>query len=183
MRTAVPVPGRVLVSAADIAGRVQSLGETIRRDYNGQTLQFVVVAQGGQVFGTDLRKAIGPEVDVRMNIVHAASYGRATASSGHVRVKGVEQLDVAGSHVLLVDDIVDSGHTAQVLLGLLRGLGAESLRFAALLSKRDRRVIDVRVDYVGFEIPDEFVVGYGMDCGGAFRDLPAIRVLADPPPG
>ncbi len=178
MRPAVPVLGRVLLSGAEIDERVRAMGATIRRDYAGQVLHLVVVAEGGQVFGEALKGAIGPDVDVRMNIVHALSYGNATASPGQVRVHGVDQLDVAGGQVLLVDDIVDSGHTARTLLELLGGLGAASLRFAALLSKPDRRVVDVRVDYVGFKIPDEFVVGYGMDYAGAFRDLPAIHALA-----
>ncbi len=181
MRSSLPALGRVILSAAEIAERVQAMGAAIRQDYAGHVLHLVVVAQGGQVFGEALKSAIGTDVDVRMNVVYASSYENSTASSGRVQVHGEECLDVAGRHVLLVDDIVDSGHTAEVLLGLFGGLGTESLRFAALLSKSERRVVDVRVDYVGFEIPNEFVVGYGMDYAGAFRDLPSIRVIPAPP--
>ena len=178
MKPHAPALGRILITGARIAERVREMGEEIRRDYNGEALQFVVVAEGGQIFGAQLRQALGPEVDVQTAVLSASSYGSGTASSGHVRVCGSERLDVAGRHVLLVDDIVDTGNTARTLLELLGRLGAGSIRFAALLSKPDRRVADVQVDYVGFRIPDEFVVGYGMDCDGAFRDLPDIRVVA-----
>lgn len=177
MTSATPALGRVLLRGADIAERIRLIGETIRLDYAGKTLRLVVVGEGGRVFGRELEKAVRPEVDVRTSVLIASSYGRDTTSSGHVRLSGAERIDVAGSHVLLVDDIVDSGQTARVLLELLRDRGPKSLRFAALLSKEDRRVADVRVDYVGFEIPDEFVVGFGMDYGGAFRDLRDIRIL------
>lgn len=172
--------GRVLVPADAIAHRVRLMGDQIAGDFDGQTLHLVAVLEGAKVFATDLAQAAAPHVDLKRHFVEASSYGQCTRSSGPVRVRGLQQLAIAGAAVLLVDDIVDSGRTAQHLLELLRRAGARSLRFAALLSKPSRRTVDVPVDYVGFEIPDEFVVGYGMDHAGAFRDLPDVRALTMP---
>ena len=173
--------GRVLASGAAIAERVRALGAEIGKDYSGETLHLVIVLEGASVFAADLARAILPGVDLKPHFVRASSYGQGTCSSGRVRVNGGGSLALADSHVLLVDDIVDSGRTARLLLDRLQRAGPRSVRFAALLSKPSRRVVDVRVDYFGFEIPDEFVVGYGMDHAGAFRDLPDIRVLAPSP--
>ena len=173
--------GRVLVSGAAIAERVRAMGAEIGKDYSGRTLHVVIVLEGAGVFGADLARAIVPGVDVRLHFVRASSYGQGTCSSGRVRVNGGGSLGLADSHVLLVDDIVDSGRTARLLLDRLHRSGPRSVCFAALLSKPSGRVVEVRVDYQGFEIPDEFVVGYGMDHAGAFRDLPDIRVLVPAP--
>ena len=173
--------GRVLASGAAIAERVRTIGAEIGKDYSGRTLHMVIVLEGAGVFGADLARAIGSGVDVKLHFVRASSYGRGTCSSGRVRVNGGGSLAFADSHLLLVDDIVDSGRTARLLLDRLHRAGPRSVRFAALLSKPSRRVVEVPVDYYGFEIPDEFVVGYGMDYAGAFRDLRDIRVLVPAP--
>ena len=172
--------GRVLVTASEIAARVWSIGAEIRREYAGQTLHLVTVLEGGKVFASDLARAIGPDVDLLMHFVNASSYGEGTVSSGAVRVSGAEALALAGANVLLVDDIVDTGHTAHEVFGRLRRRGAASIRFAAFLSKRHRRVVDVPVDYLGFELPGKFVVGYGMDYAGSFRGLQDVRLLDGP---
>ena len=172
--------GRVLVTTSEIADRVWSLGAKIRRDYAGQTLHLVAVLEGGKVFASDLARAIGPDVDVLTHFVRASSYGEGTVSGGTVRVSGAEMLALAGASVLLVDDIVDTGHTAREVLDRLHRRGAASIRFAAFLSKRHRRVVNVPVDYLGFELPGKFVVGYGMDFAGSFRGLPDVRVLDRP---
>lgn len=172
--------GRVLIAAAQIAEWVESLGVEICREYAGQTLDLVVVLEGGRKFAADLVRAVRTSVELRVHFVQASSYGRSTVSTETVRLSGDREFQLHGAQVLVVDDIVDSGHTARALLDSLSRQGADSVRLAALLSKPDRRVVDVPVDYVGFEIPDEFVVGYGMDYGGAFRNLPDIHVLDEP---
>lgn len=172
--------GRVLVTGSEIAARVWSMGAEIRRDYAGQTLHFVALLDGGTMFASDLARAIGPDVDLRMHFIRASSYGEATVSDGSVQVEGAETLPLAGARVLLVDDIVDTGRTAREVFERLRQRGAASIRFAAFLSKRHRRVVDVPVDYLGFELPGKFVVGYGMDYAGRFRGLPDVRALDEP---
>ncbi len=154
----------------------------IRRDYAGKTLHLVTVLEGGKVFARDLARAIGPDVELPIHFVRASSYGEGTVSAGSVRVTGAETLALAGESVLLVDDIVDTGHTAREVFERLRRRGAASIRFAAFLSKRQRRVVNVPVDYLGFELPGKFVVGYGMDHAGRFRGLPDVRVLDEPRP-
>ena len=167
--------GRVLIGADAIADRVKALAAEIDRDSDGLAFQMVVVMDGAWMFSSDLVRLI--QSDVIVSFVKASSYGHRKVSSGGVRVEGGSSFEVQRDAVILVDDIVDSGETAQTLISLLDDAGAGSIRFASLLSKPSRRTVDVAIDYLGFEIPNEFVVGYGMDYCGAFRDLPDIRIL------
>ena len=168
-------PGPALIRSDRIAERVKAIGAEIDRDYNGKTIQMVVVLDGAWVFAADLARAIRSNVVV--HFVRAASYGSGKSSSGRVRMAGIRELEIADQDVILVEDIIDSGRTAAGLIAGLEQLRPRSLRVVSLLSKPTRRAIDVRIDYLGFEIPNEFVVGYGMDFGQTYRNLPDIRVI------
>ena len=174
-----PSLGPVLISAAEIQGRVELLAGQILNDHPRGPIRLVVALKGAWVFAADLARAMGDRVEI--DFLTAASYGGGTTSSGAVSVSGHESLDLAGQQVVVVEDIVDSGRTVQAVVGRLRGLRPASLRLATLLSKPSRRVVAVRVDYLGFEIADEFTVGYGMDWAEQFRHLPDVRTLQNPP--
>jgi hypoxanthine phosphoribosyltransferase len=165
----------VLIPSDEIAARVKSLAAEITRDYQGKPIKVGVVLTGAMVFAADLMRQIS--LDVEVFFLQVASYEDRTVSSGRVRVRGDVELDLVDTHVLIVDDIVDTGRTTQALLDMLRSLGPATLRIAALLNKQSRRRVDVQADYVGFEVPNKFVVGYGMDFGGAFRHLPSVHAL------
>ena len=177
--SAAPSLGPVLISAAEIQGRVEFLAGQILNDHPGGTIRLVVALKGAWVFAADLARAMQGRVEI--DFLTAASYGSGTTSSGAVSVTGDESLDLAGQQVVVVEDIVDSGRTVQAVVGRLRKLRPASLRLATLLSKPSRRVIAVQVDYLGFEIADEFTVGYGMDWAEQFRHLPDIRTLRNIP--
>ena len=168
-------PGPVLISKSEIAARVKSLADEISRDYRGQRIKVGVVLAGAIVFAADLVRQISLEVEIFF--IQASSYGDGTVSSGQVRVRGDQKVDLADAHVLVVDDILDTGHTARAVLDNLRSERPATVRMATLLDKRSRRRVDVRADYVGFEVPNKFVVGYGMDHSGCFRHLPNVHAL------
>ena len=167
--------GEVLVSAEDLQRRVAELGEQITSDYAGRSLLLIGVLKGAVFFLSDLMRFIG--VPVEVDFMAVASYGSATDSSGVVRI--LKDLDAAieGRDVLIVEDIVDSGLTLQYLLRNLGSRNPASLEVCALLSKREARVVDVPVRYVGFEIPNEFVIGYGLDYDERYRALPYVATL------
>ena len=167
--------GEVLIAADEIERRVRTLAAAIDRDYSDGRLHLVAVLKGACFFAADLARAM--RCDLSLEFVQASSYGAGAESSGQVAVSYGGELDIDGARVLLVDDIVDSGRTAGAITAHLAQRGAESVRIAALLSKPDRRVLDVSIDYLGFEIPDRFVVGYGMDYAGRYRNLADIRTL------
>jgi hypoxanthine phosphoribosyltransferase len=169
----------VLWSEDDIAARIRELGREISADYAGKDLVLVGILNGAFVFLSDLMKSIS--IPVSVDFVMVSSYGDSTESSGVVKVlKSVEE-SVANRHVLLVEDIVDTGRTlsACTLIDDLYSAGAESVRICALLDKPERRVTDIRIDYVGFEAPNKFVVGYGLDFQGLYRNLPFVGVLKE----
>ena len=168
-------PGPVLITSNEIAARVKSLAAEISRDYEGKRVKVGVVLSGAMIFAADLVREVS--LDVEIFFLQASSYGDRTVTSGHVQVRRDVGLDLAGAHVLVVDDIIDSGQTAKALLDDLRSLGPATLRMAALLNKQSRRRVEVQADYVGFELPNKFAVGYGMDYGGAFRHLPSVHSL------
>ena len=165
----------VLLSEKEVDKRIQELGEQISRDYAGKQVHLVCVLKGGSFFMCELAKRI--TVPVSIDFMSVSSYGGDTKSSGVVRI--VKNLDesLTGKNVLVVEDIVDSGRTLSYLLDMLRDRGPEDVRLCTLLDKPDRRVVDVKVDYTGFEIPDEFVVGYGLDYDQKYRNLPYIGVV------
>jgi hypoxanthine phosphoribosyltransferase len=167
--------GEVLVPAEELAGKVRELAAEVSRDYEGKDLVLIGVLKGAVFFVADLMRAI--EVPCEVDFMAVASYGSATRSSGVVRI--LKDLDavIEGRHVLIVEDIVDSGLTLQYLLRNLAGRDPESLEVCALLIKPGARKVDLKPKYVGFEIPDRFVVGYGLDHGERYRNLPFVAVL------
>lgn len=164
-----------LISAERIASRIDELGADIARDHPDGDLLLVGVLRGSFVFLADLARKIDRPVAV--DFLGIASYGDATESSGVTRITNDLAGPIAGKDVLLVEDIVDTGLTISYLLDLLRDRGPKSVRVAALLHKPARMKRQVRIDYVGFTIPDEFVVGYGLDYAQQYRNLPYIGVL------
>jgi hypoxanthine phosphoribosyltransferase len=170
-----PELGEVLVSAEELQRRVAELGEEISRDYAGRSLLLVGVLKGAVFFLSDLMRFI--DVPVEVDFMAVASYGSATDSSGVVRI--LKDLDAAieGRDVLIVEDIVDSGLTLQYLMRNLGSRNPSSLEVCALLTKPERRKVDLPTRYVGFEIPNRFVVGYGLDYAERHRNLPFVAVL------
>lgn len=166
---------RVLLSEKEVDCRIQEIGEQISRDYEGKQVHLVCVLKGGSFFMCELAKRIS--VPVSLDFMSVSSYGGETKSSGVVKI--VKDLDepLKGKDVIVVEDIVDSGRTLSYLLAMLKDRGPESLKLCTLLDKPERRVIDVHVDYTGFQIPDEFVVGYGLDYDQRYRNLPYIGVV------
>ena len=170
-----PGLGEVLVTAEDLQRRVIELGEEISRDYAGKSLLLVGVLKGAVFFLSDLMRYI--DIPVEVDFMAVASYGSATDSSGVVRI--LKDLDAAieGRDVLIVEDIVDSGLTLQYLLRNLGSRNPRTLEVCALLTKPERRKVDLPTRYVGFEIPDRFVVGYGLDYAERHRNLPFVAAL------
>ena len=165
----------MLVSAEDLQRRVVELGEEITRDYRGRELLLIGVLKGAVFFLSDLMRYI--DIPVEVDFMAVASYGSATDSSGVVRI--LKDLDAAieGRDVLIVEDIVDSGLTLQYLLRNLGSRNPRTLEVCAFLTKPERRKVDLPTRYVGFEIPDRFVVGYGLDYAERYRNLPFVAVL------
>ena len=165
----------VLLSEEAVDKRINEIGEQISKDYEGKTIHMICVLKGGVFFMTELAKRIS--VPVSMDFMAISSYGADTKSSGVIKI--VKDLDesITGKDVLVVEDIVDSGRTLSYLLMMLKERKPNSLKLCTLLDKPDRRVIDVNVDYTGFDIPDEFVVGYGLDYAQKYRNLPYIGVV------
>lgn len=166
---------RVLLTEKEVDDRIQSIGDQISRDYAGRQVHLICVLKGGSFFMCELAKRI--TVPVSLDFMSVSSYGSATKSSGVVKI--VKDLDesLKDKHVLVVEDIVDSGRTLSYLLEMLKDRGPASLRLCTLLDKPERRVVDINVDYTGFQIPDEFVVGYGLDYDQRYRNLPYIGVV------
>ena len=166
---------RVLLSEKEVDDRIQALGDQISREYAGKQVHLVCVLKGGSFFMCELAKRIS--VPVSLDFMSVSSYGSDTKSSGVVKI--VKDLDesIKDKDVIVVEDIVDSGRTLSYLLEMLKDRGPESLRLCTLLDKPDRRVVKVDVDYTGFQIPDEFVVGYGLDYDQKYRNLPYIGIV------
>ncbi len=166
-----------MISAARIARRVRRLGRHISDAYADieTPLVMLVVLKGATVFAADLLRTLN--IPAELEFVRAASYGAGTASSGRVRLAHMVEGTVADRHVLLVEDIVDSGRTAQAVTKRVRRMKPASLRLAALLDRPARRAVDVKIDFRGFVIPDRFVIGYGLDYAGLYRELPDIHSL------
>ncbi len=167
---------RVLLTAAALAARVAELGAELTRDYAAvDNLLLVGVLKGSVMFMTDLARAMPRPV--ALDFIAISSYGASTSSTGVVRMLKDLDADIGGRHVLIVEDIVDSGLTLAYLRASLARRGPASLKICALLSKPSRREADVAVDYIGFEIPNEFVVGYGLDYAERYRNLGYIGIL------
>jgi hypoxanthine phosphoribosyltransferase len=167
--------GRVLVSSHDIQEKVRELGERITGDYREDKLLLVGILRGAVVFLSDLMRHL--QLPCEIDFMEVSSYGAGTQSSGVVRILKDLEEDITGRHVLLVEDIIDTGLTLSYLRRALLQREPASLEICALLTKPSRRQVDLRVKYLGFEVPDEFVIGYGIDFAGAYRNLPDIHIL------
>src|SRR5438128_12045812 len=170
-----PKPQRVLVAEAAIAARVAELARAIARDYAGENPVLVGVVQGAVPFVADLMRAL--PIDLTVDFIRASSYGAGTSSSGTVRLVADLAVDIADRHVLIVDDIVDTGLTLGALKRMLEARRTRSVRTCVLLDKAGRREPDVTIDYLGFPIPHVFLAGYGLDYDGLYRNLPYVAEL------
>ena len=172
-----PIPENLetFIPADDIAARVRELGAAISRDYAGLPLTLVAIANGAIVFTADLLRAI--DIPVQLDSIMLASYGIRTSSSGEVVSRSTLKLNLAGRHVLVVDEILDTGNTLVKVRELLEQERPLSIKFCVLLNKQERRQADLQADYVGFEIPDRFVIGYGLDYHEYCRNLPYVAVV------
>jgi hypoxanthine phosphoribosyltransferase len=166
---------RILLSEEQIKKRVADIGREISLDYQGRKPLLVSVLKGSVVFMADLMREI--TVDCDIDFMSVSSYGKGQKTTGVVRILKDLDHDINGRHVIVVEDILDSGLTLSYILELLKTRGAASIRLCTLLDKPDRRKVSVAVDYSGFTVPDEFVVGYGLDYAELYRNLPYIGVL------
>ena len=167
----------VLISESDIATRVTDIAKQLSKAYAGRELVAVIILGGGFIFAGDLLRRIDSTVKVRLGFISASSYGSETVSSGDVQLAVDLAVSVAGADVLVIDDILESGETLTRIRNLIQERGAASVRVATLLQKKDKLKRRFTADYVGFEIPDVFVVGYGLDFAEYYRNLPDIRIL------
>jgi len=165
----------ILIDQESIAKRVEEMGAQISADYEGTELMLVAVLKGSVVFLSDLMRHI--TIPHTIDFMATSSYGHVTESTGVVKILKDLDMPVTGKHVLIVEDIIDTGNTLAYLLRILQERNPKSIRVATLLDKKERRTVPVVVDYVGFEIPNKFVVGYGLDFGEIYRNLPYIGVL------
>ena len=165
----------VLIPEEEVNAKIQELGARISEDYAGKAVHLICILKGGVFFACELAKHI--TIPVSLDFMQVSSYGNATSSSGIVRIKKDLDDSMEGKEVVIVEDIIDSGHTLHYLIPVLKQRNPKSIRLCALLNKPDRREAEVQIDYLGFDIPDEFVVGYGLDYAQKYRNLPFIGVV------
>lgn len=165
----------VMISEEKVDARICELAEQISKDYAGKELHLIIILKGSVFFACELAKRI--TVPVTMDFMSVSSYGNGMVSAGQITVKKELDEDIEGKEILIVEDIVDSGNTLFHLKHLLEGRNPASLKIVTLLDKPDRRVVKINTDYCGFEIPDKFVVGYGLDYAQKYRNLPYIGVV------
>lgn len=165
----------VMYTEEQVDNKIRELGEQISADLNGEPVKLVCILKGASFFACELAKRI--TAPVYMDFMYVSSYGDGTESSGAVKITKDLESSVEGENVLVVEDIIDSGRTLSFLREAFKRRGAKNVRLCTLLSKPDRRVVEVPVDYVGYVIPDEFVVGYGLDYAQKYRNLPYIGVV------
>ena len=166
---------KVLFTKEQLAEKVAELGRKISQDYAGQEIFVVCILKGAVVFYSDIVRAI--DVPVQLDFMIASSYGASTESSGTVKILKDLDYDIEGKHVIIIEDIIDSGLTMNYLMKYFRERKPASVKLCALLSKPSRRKADVQIDYCGAEVPDEFLVGYGLDYAEKYRNLPCIGIL------
>jgi len=171
----VDVIDRILIDQETIQKRVKELGEQISRDYEGKTITLVCILKGGLMFLCDLAKHI--TVPVKYDFMSVSSYGDSTQSSGVVRITKDLEESIEGKHIIIVEDIIDTGLTLSYLLNNLLSRNPASLKICTLLDKPDNRRVEIPVDYVGFKVPNEFLVGYGLDYQQLYRNYPYVFVL------
>ncbi len=166
---------KILITEDEIAARVREMGKQISEDYRGKKLLLISVLKGSVAFMADLMRAI--DINARIDFMSVSSYGAGTRSSGVVKIVKDLDMPIAGFDVLIVEDILDSGMTLSYITELLEARDPASIRICTLLDKPERRKAKVTADYVGFVVPDEFVVGYGLDFDEKYRNLPYVGVL------
>lgn len=166
---------KVLISEEEAVAKINEIAEQINKDYAGEEITLVCILKGGVFFACELAKRI--TVPVCMDFMQVSSYGNATKSSGIVSIKKDIDNSMEDKNVIIVEDIIDSGKTMHYLLPVLKHRGPKSLKLCAFLSKPSRREAEVDIDYLGYEIPDHFVVGYGLDYAQKYRNLPYIGVV------
>lgn len=165
----------ILITEDELKKKIKELGEIITKDYKDKDIMLIGVLKGCVLFLSDLAKEI--DLPLSMDFMVVSSYGTSTKSSGVVRIIKDLEKDITGKDILIVEDIVDTGLTLNYLVDYLKSRNANSVKVCALLEKPDRRIANVKMDYVGFHIPDEFVVGYGLDYNEIYRNLPFVCVL------
>ena len=175
MSSMMPDVKEVLISSAEIEAKVSEIGARITEDYSGEKPLLIGILRGAVVIMSDLMRNI--DLRCELDFMDISSYGSGSSSSGVVRILKDLEEDITDRHVLIVEDIIDTGLTLSYLMRSLHARKPASLEICALLSKPSRRRADLHVRYLGFEVPDEFVVGYGLDYAGAYRNLPDICVL------
>lgn len=168
-------PGRILITEEELGRRVAELGQAVARDYEAENPVLVAVLKGAVVFMADLIRAT--PIDLTTDFIAVASYGAGTRSTGVVKLAADLSLPIDGRHVLIVEDIIDTGRTVSYLKRNFETRHPKSVRICALLDKIERREVEVDIDYPGFAIPNVFVVGYGLDYGGLYRNLPYVAAL------
>ena len=166
---------RVLISEQELAARIAELGKQVAADYADKDPIFLGILKGVVMFFSDMIRAT--PIQCQIDFMAVSSYGGGTSTSGKVKMLKDVSVDLRGRHVVILEDILDSGMTLSYLKGLLQGRNPASIRIATLLDKPSRRKVDLVADYVGFEVPDEFVVGYGLDYDEQYRNLPFVGVL------
>lgn len=166
---------RVIIDEQHIQARVKELADQIAEDYDTKDLIMVCVLNGAAIFYIDLMMELG--IPLQMSFIRVSSYGDGTESSGSVRILYDLEADITGKDVLIVEDIIDSGRTLKKLSKLLGERGARSVKCCCLLDKKARRTVEMEADYVGFDVPDEFLVGYGLDYAGKYRNLKFVGTL------
>lgn len=167
----------VLISEEKVDARIQELASQINKDYTGKELHLIIILKGSVFFACELAKRL--TMPVALDFMKVSSYGDGMVSAGKITVKQELDEDIEGKDVLIVEDIVDSGNTLFHLKKLLLGRNPKSLKIITLLDKPERRAVEIETDYCGFEIPDKFVVGYGLDFAQQYRNLPYIGVIQD----
>lgn len=168
---------KVLITKEEIEKRVTGLAEEISRDFKGKSVLMVCILRGACLFFADLVRKIDPEVDISFDFMSVSSYGAGVSSSGEVRIIKDINGRLEGKNVIIVEDIIDTGHTLSYLIRILKQRNPSSIKVCSLLDKPSRREVEFQGDYVGFEIPNEFVIGYGLDFNEKYRNLPDVCVL------
>ena len=166
---------RVLLSEEEVNKRIKELGDQISKEFAGEEVHLICVLRGSTFFTCELAKRI--TVPVTIDFMQVSSYGSQTLSSGKIKIIKELEDSIMGKNVIVIEDIIDTGRTLSYLLNMLQEKQPKELRLCTLLDKPERRVVEVDVDYTGFEIPDEFVVGYGLDYAQKYRNLPYIGIV------
>lgn len=167
----------VLVTEEDITSKVKELGKQITEDYKGKDLLLIGILKGSVIFMSELAQNI--ELPVEMDFMAVSSYGKSSVSTGEVRIIKDLDFSVEDRNLLIIEDIIDTGYTLSYLIDNLKKRGAKSIKVCTLLDKPDRRKADIHVDYLGFIVPDEFIVGYGLDYAERYRNLPYVAALKE----